>query len=150
LRYQRSGCNSLQVNFYPVLVALHVFANMVWIGSIATVGLIMSTNLLGSPGERGRLALWPYRCLAMPAFLLSLILGIACLILDPTKSLLKIPSMHAKLTLAVGVIALHHWIGIAARRTATGRREAALPIIGVVLLLVFAALAAVLGVVKPF
>ncbi len=123
---------------------------MVWIGSIATVGLILATNLHGASTERGRLALWPYRCLAVPAFLLSLTLGVACLILDPTKSILKIPSMHAKLTLAVGVIALHHWIGSVARRTAAGRREAALPISAVVLLLVFAASAAVLGVVKPF
>ncbi len=138
------------MNVYPVLVAVHIFANMVWIGSIATVGLILSTNLLGNSSERGRLALWPYRCLAVPAFLLSLILGIACLILDPTKSILKIPSMHAKLTLAVGVIALHHWIGIAARRTATGRRVAPVPVVAVVLLLVFAGGAAVLGVVKPF
>ncbi len=123
---------------------------MVWIGSIASVGLILASSLLGSTRERATLALWPYRCLAVPSFLLSLTLGVACLILDPTKSLLKIPSMHAKLTLAVGVIALHHWIGAVARRTATGRREAALPIYAVVLLLVFAAGAAVLGVVKPF
>ncbi len=58
--------------------------------------------------------------------------------------------MHLKLTLALGVIALHHWIGIVARRLASGRREAAFPIKAVVLLLIFAGSAALLGVVKPF
>jgi len=58
--------------------------------------------------------------------------------------------MHLKLTLAVGVIALHHWVGVVARRRASGLGQTALPVLGLLLLLVFAGAASWLGVVKPF
>ena len=135
---------------YRVLVATHVFANMVWIGSIVAAGAMLAAKQLSPLPDRAKHALWTYRRLAVPAFLVSLLVGCACLILDPSKSLLKMPSMHAKLTLAVGVIALHHWIGAAARRIVYGRRSTPIPILTVVLLLVFAGGAAVLGVAKPF
>lgn len=135
---------------YPSLVALHVIADMVWIGSILSVGLILSAHGVASPRERAKIALAPYRCLAVPAFVLSLVTGITCLVLDPTRSLLKIPSMHLKLTLAFGVILIHHWVGISARKTVSGRVESSLPVWVVVALLVLACGAAWLGVVKPF
>ena len=135
---------------YRALVAAHVFANMVWIGSISAVGASLAVKHSGALIDRAKVALWTYRRLAVPAFLLSLLIGLSCLLLDPTKSLLKIPSMHAKLTLAAGVIVLHHWIGAATRRMADGRREAPIPVYVVGLLLLFAASASLLGVVKPF
>lgn len=122
---------------------------MVWIGSISAVGASLAAEF--SPvAERANVALWIYRRLAVPSFVLSLLIGLGCLILDPSRSILKIPSMHVKLTLAAGVIALHHWIGAAARRMASGRRVTPFPVSVVVLLLVFAAAASLLGVVKPF
>ncbi len=140
----------MRVFTYRVLVAVHVFANMVWIGSISAVGASLAAELPGAVAERAKAALWTYRRLAVPAFVLSLLIGLGCLILDPTRSILKIPSMHVKLTLAAGVIALHHWIGAAARRMASGRRVTPIPVFAVVLLLVLAAAASLLGVVKPF
>jgi putative membrane protein len=135
---------------YRHLLAAHIFANMVWIGSITAVGLMLTRSEHFPLQQRARLALLPYRWVAVPAFLLSLIFGSACLLVDPSRSLLRIPSMHLKLTLAVGVIALHHWVGVVARRRASGLGQTALPVLGLLLLLVFAGAASWLGVVKPF
>lgn len=135
---------------YRYLVALHVFSNIVWIGSISAVGLLLARAEPMPLRERAKLALWPYRTLAVPAFLLSLTIGVACLILDPTQSILRIPSMHAKLTLAAGVIAIHHWIGAVARRRARGLGQETFPVVFLVILLVLAGGATLLGVVKPF
>ena len=51
---------------------------MVWIGSIASVGLILASNLFGSPRERATLALLPYRRLianGLPAVMVAWLLG---------------------------------------------------------------------------
>jgi uncharacterized membrane protein len=135
---------------YRSVLALHIISNMVWIGSIVSVALILSASGIATPRERAKIALAPYRYLAVPAFLLSLATGITCLVLDPSRSLLKIPSMHVKLTLALGVILIHHWIGISARKMVSGRIESSLPVAIVVALFVSACGAAWLGVVKPF
>ena len=138
------------MNTYLALVATHVFANMVWIGTLTANGLLLAVKQPNTLSDRAKNALWIHRRLAVPAFVVSLLVGVSCLILDPTRSLLKIPSMHVKLTLAIGVIVLHHWIGAAARRIASGRRDAPIPVTPVALVLIFAGAATLLGVVKPF
>jgi protoporphyrinogen IX oxidase len=133
---------------YRILVAIHVLANMVWIGSLSAASALLAVR--DSTSDRAKDAFWTYRHLAVPAFLLSLLFGGLMLILDPTKSILRVPSMHAKLTLAFGVIAVHHWIGSTARRMASGRKSTGGSIWAFVLLLVFAGGATILGVVRPF
>jgi protoporphyrinogen IX oxidase len=88
--------------------------------------------------------------LATPAFMVSLALGVTCLLLDPSRTLLRLPSMHAKLTLAAVVIVIHHLIGIRARKMANGLTELGPPKFAMPLLMVCAAFAAWLAVVKPF
>ena len=135
---------------YRLLVAIHVFADMLWVGSIVAVGALIaakdSTVLVSRAGD----ARWIYRRLAAPAFVVAFVMGIACIFADPTHTVMKIPSMHVKLTLAAGVIALHHWIGASSRRIASGDRKTPMSSLPLVLLVLAAGGAAILGVLKPF
>jgi len=135
---------------YRLLVAIHVFADMLWVGSIVAVGALIaakdSTVLVSRAGD----ARWIYRRLAAPAFVVAFVMGIACIFADPTHTVMKIPSMHVKLTLAAGVIALHHWIGASSRRIASGDRKTPMSSLPLVLLVLAAGGAVILGVLKPF
>lgn len=123
---------------------------MLWIGSIVAVGALISTKDSVALSARATAARWAYLRLASPAFVVALVTGLACIAADPTHSLMKIPSMHVKLTLAVGVIGLHHWIGATSRRIASGTRTVPMSPLPVTLLVLAAGAAAVLGVLKPF
>jgi putative membrane protein len=101
------------------LVWLHITGNIVWVGAILAVGLILAGGK-GEPRARGAIALDVYRKLAVPAFVVSFVAGAAKLGMDPAFYLKQHHWMHAKLPLALGVIALHHVIGARARRTADG------------------------------
>lgn len=105
---------------YSTLLALHIFAVVLWIGSIASVGILLANNG-ASPELRGRLARKIYKNLSSPSFGAALGFGILCFVADPSGSLVRNPNMHAKLTLAAAVIALHHWLGIHARRMSQGQ-----------------------------
>jgi putative membrane protein len=99
------------------LIWLHVSGNLVWIGAILAVGAILSGGQAGSDrAARGRIAYDIYRRLAVPAFIVSFLGGAIRLALDPKYYLKDHHWMHAKLPLALGVIALHHVIGARARR----------------------------------
>ena len=135
---------------YRFLVAIHVFADMLWIGSIVAVGALIAAKDSMVLRARAGDARWIYRRLAAPAFVVALVMGIACIVADPTHSVMKIPSMHVKLTLAAGVIALHHWIGASSRRIASGNRKTPMSSLPLVLLIVAAGGAAILAVLKPF
>jgi putative membrane protein len=133
-----------------LLVFLHVAFNLVWIGAIAAVGVTLITTH-GSSRDRGAIALALYRRLAVPAFLGSLMMGLMRLVLALDLYFVQTKFMHGKLLFAVGVIALHHALGGAAKRMASGKVEAA----GhsgklVVALLVCAVVTAFFAVVKPF
>ncbi|MBV9948332.1 MAG: CopD family protein [Myxococcales bacterium] len=135
------------------LVALHVLANVVWIGSILSVALLLARAPLSSAagaGDVAALAQRLYARLASPAFFMSFAAGLARLSLQPAMYL-HMPWMHAKLTCALVVIGLHHVIGARARRLAAGgsREEAArrIPMLGAVIFAA-AALAVLLGVYK--
>ncbi len=123
------------------LVWLHVSGNVVWIGSILAVGLVLARGK-GEPKLRGEMAYDIYRQLAVPSFVVSFLCGAIRLGLDPSYYLKQHHWMHAKLPLALAVIALHHVIGGRARKMANGAVQEAGPagILSVVL-----AIAAVLA-----
>jgi protoporphyrinogen IX oxidase len=128
--------------------ALHVCANLLWIGSIVSVGLILRVSTAAAL-DRGRIALSVYRTLATPAFILSFVAGTAMLLQEPAYYFVHTHMMHAKLPLALGVVVLHHWLGFRSKRMAT---VAAAPpgFLSVVLLVVAAMGAASLALLKPF
>jgi protoporphyrinogen IX oxidase len=101
------------------LIWLHVSGNLVWIGSILAVGVVLVSGGV-EPKVRGKLASDIYRRLAVPAFIVSFVAGMARLLQDPSYYLRQHHWMHAKLPLAFGVIALHHVIGARARKMAQG------------------------------
>jgi putative membrane protein len=100
------------------LIWLHVSGNIVWIGSILAVGVVLLGK--GDPKARGEIAVDLYRRLAVPAFVVSFVCGAVRLGLDPKLYLKTTHWMHAKLPLALAVIALHHVIGARARKMAQG------------------------------
>jgi putative membrane protein len=108
------------------LIWLHVSGNIVWIGSILAVGLVLAGGR-GEPKLRGEVASDIYRRLAVPAFIVAFVAGAAKLCFDPAYYLKQHHWMHAKLPLALGVIALHHVIGARARKTAGGTVQDAGP-----------------------
>jgi putative membrane protein len=105
------------------LRSLHVLANLYWVGSIVAVAALLSAPS-ASPKERGELAGFVYRRIAAPAFGLSFLSGTVRLLLDLEYYFVTTHFMHAKLPLALGVIALHHVIGARVRRAAAGDAQA--------------------------
>jgi putative membrane protein len=101
------------------LIWLHVVGNIVWIGSILAVGLVLLSKK-GEPASRGAIALELYRRLAVPGFVVSFLCGAGRLGLDTSYYLKEHHWMHAKLPVALGVIALHHIIGARAKKLAAG------------------------------
>jgi protoporphyrinogen IX oxidase len=131
------------------LIVLHVLANLVWIGSIASVGVVLAIG--PDPKQAGVIAYGLYRRLSVPAFLISFVAAVALLATNVELYLSKSHWMHAKLPIALGVIVLHHVIGARAKQLANARRTAVGPVSTMTLaLLVLAAAAATLGVAKPF
>jgi len=109
-----------------LLLWLHVVGNIVWIGAILAVGVAI-TSRAGDAKTRGEIALGIYMRLAVPAFVLSFVCGLARLLSDPGFYLKQHHWMHAKLPLAIIVIALHHVIGGRAKKLARGTVQDAGP-----------------------
>jgi protoporphyrinogen IX oxidase len=108
-----------------VLVAVHVLSNVVWIGSILSVAMLVDrARFMADGAEVGGLARRVYTRLAVPAFLGSFVFGLTRFVLG-ISVYAHMPWMHAKLTLAVGIIALHHIIGARAKRAAAGQAKGA-------------------------
>ncbi len=101
------------------LIWLHVSGNIVWIGSILAVAVVLVSGK-GEPKVRGEIASDIYRRLAVPAFVVSFVCGAIRLGEDAKHYLKDSHWMHAKLPLALAVIALHHVIGARAKKTAAG------------------------------
>lgn len=108
------------------LVWLHVSGNIVWIGAILAVAVaILTPGGTTKPGAEIALAI--YKRLAVPAFIVSFVCGAVRLGLDPAHYLRAHHWMHAKLPLALAVIAIHHVIGARARKLAQGTVQGAGP-----------------------
>ena len=135
---------------YQALVAAHVAANLVWIGSILSVALALSSRAVDSRAA-AQIAYELYRKLAIPAFVVSFITALTRLLLSTELYFVETKYMHGKLLFAVIVIVLHHIIGARAKGVATGRRAAPGPVGVLALLLLISAVAATLFVIlKPF
>jgi protoporphyrinogen IX oxidase len=138
------------VTFSAVLVALHVLANVVWIGALLSVAMLLSRAADGAADVSvvGGLARAVHVRLAVPAFVTSFAAGLVVILLHPSFYA-RLPWLHVKLAFALVVIALHHVIGARARRVAAGDKASAnvTALAGVVFLC--AAAAVFLGVVKP-
>jgi protoporphyrinogen IX oxidase len=107
------------------LLAAHVLANAVWIGSLLAETVLMANAFfLSDPADAGTSARRVHTRLAMPAFVASFGTGLARL-LPAWHLYARTPWMYAKLGFAVLVIVLHHVIGGRARRLAGGRVGAA-------------------------
>lgn len=103
-----------------VLLALHIFANTIWIGAILSVGWLLVSSERAE-GERAdtlaSAAAGLYRKVASPAFGISFLAGLGRL-LDAPAAYMSLHWFHGKLTAALAVIALHHVIGARAKRAA--------------------------------
>jgi putative membrane protein len=107
-----------------LLVAVHVLANVVWIGALLSVALIAGrAPFVADPADVGLLARRVYARLAVPAFLISFAAGAGRIALAP-QAYAHLPWFHMKVAFAVVVIVLHHVIGGRARRVANGDAEA--------------------------
>jgi protoporphyrinogen IX oxidase len=138
------------ISIAGVLVALHVLANVVWIGALLSVVMLLSRAASGTAdvSVAGGLARAVHVRLAAPAFMTSFAAGLVVILLAP-RVYARLPWMHAKLSFALVVIVLHHVIGARARRVAAGDRAAAnVAVLGGVVF-VCAAVAVFLGVLKP-
>lgn len=136
------------MSLIPWLHTLHVCANLLWIGGIIGVAVILPGSQ-GTPEIRGTIALRLYRSLANPAFMVSFLAGTTLLLMNPQYYFVHTHMMHAKLPLALGVVAVHHWVGRRTRKMASG---AAAPPgkLPAILLLAGAMGAAALALLKPF
>lgn len=133
------------------LQTLHVLGNLFWIGAIVAVGLLLVVSGPGSAKERGGLARRVYTAVAVPAFVLSFTTGLLRLVLDLPYYFTGSHFMHAKLPLALGVIALHHVIGARAQRMSDGAIGDAGPVrVLTIVLAVGAVLSGWLALTKPF
>jgi putative membrane protein len=135
---------------FKTLVALHVAANLVWIGAILSVALAMVSRA-GDGRVGAQIAYELYRRLAVPAFVVSFLAGVSRLVLDLDLYFVETKYMHGKLLFAAIVIALHHVIGARAKAVSTGRRSAPGPVgVHALLLLISAVAAALFVILKPF
>jgi len=107
-----------------LLVTLHVTANLLWIGSILSVGFLVAQASRRADGKSvAEVALALYKRLAVPAFLASVIFGLGRFATSPSYYL-HLHWFHGKLTVVLAVIGLHHVIGAKARKSAAGSMQA--------------------------
>ena len=133
-----------------LLIFVHVAAVVIWIGSSAAVGLILAAAD-GTAKLRGQIALGVYRRLASPAFVIAFLAGTARLVSSAHYYFVDRHFMHAKLPLALAIIAMQHMLGGRARKVASGATEDTSKSLGRVWLMLICAVGAVfLVVVEPF
>lgn len=100
--------------FPTALVVLHVTANLIWIGTIASVGWLTAAAAKAGNASAATLARNLYLRVAVPAFLASFVFGTFRVLLDPAYYM-HLHWFHAKLTAVLVVIGLHHAIGAKAK-----------------------------------
>ena len=101
-----------------VMVALHVAANTVWVGSLLAASVVALATT-GAPTERAELARKVFKGLAVPSFGLSIGLGAVRLAMDWHYFMGETHFMHAKLVLAFAAIVAHHVLGVRLRKLPT-------------------------------
>lgn len=101
----------------PVLVSLHLAANLVWIGAAICVAYLAQAKG-GQPW-----ALRLHQKLANPAFFVSFAAGLCVVLLNPS-TYMKAHWFHGKLTVALAVLAIHHIL--AAKVKKAGGQEVAI------------------------
>jgi putative membrane protein len=112
------------IPFSTVLVAVHLLANVVWVGALLSVAMLASrAHWMADPAEVGALARRVHVRLAVPAFLVSFGAGLARIAQAP-QVYAHMPWMHVKLTFALVLIVVHHLIGAKAKRVAGGKPKA--------------------------
>jgi putative membrane protein len=104
------------------LVFLHVFANLVWIGSIVSSGFLLARS--ENESALADAAAWLYQRVATPAFGVSFLAGVGRFALEPS-TYMHAHWFHGKLTFALVAIALHHVIGARAKKARAGSRQRA-------------------------
>jgi len=133
-----------------ILHTAHVVGNLLWLGAILAVTLVLAQKI-GSAKERGALGRRVYLHIAVPAFAVVFVMGLARLLLSPGMYFVQSKYMHAKLTLALVVIAVHHIVGARAKRMASGQTDSPGPIVLMGALILSAGVgSAVLALLKPF
>jgi protoporphyrinogen IX oxidase len=136
--------------FFQLLVAFHVAANLVWIGSIMSVAVALVSRA-GEGRVAAQIAYEVYRKLAIPAFVISFITALTRLLASIDLYFDETKYMHGKLLFAALAIGLHHVIGARAKAVATGRSSAPGPVgVYAVLLLICAVAATLFVILKPF
>jgi len=105
-----------------LLVVLHVTANLIWIGAIASVGLLVAAASKASSEAIALAARSLYVRVAVPAFLASFLFGTFRVLLDPGYYM-HLHWFHAKLTAVLVVIGLHHAIGAKSKKVAAGSMQ---------------------------
>ena len=99
-----------------LLVALHVIANLVWIGAIVSVGVLLSwADSSPNSAALTEAARRLYLRVATPAFGASFLFGLGRLLLSP-GTYMRLHWFHGKLAAALAVIALHHVLGARTKR----------------------------------
>ncbi len=124
---------------------LHVSGNLVWIGAILAVGVaILASVAKGGEAQKAgaAVAVTIYQRLAVPAFVVSFVCGAIRLFMEPAYYLQQHHWMHAKLPLALVVIALHHVIGARAKKLSQGTVQGAGPTAILTIVLAVAAVGA--------
>jgi protoporphyrinogen IX oxidase len=105
-----------------LVIVVHVMANLVWIGTIASVGWLTSAAAKSNDKSAATLARNLYLRAAVPAFLVSFLMGGTRLMMDPAYYM-HLHWFHGKLTAVIIVIALHHVIGAKAKKVAAGSMQ---------------------------
>ncbi len=104
-----------------LLVAIHMMANVLWIGAIASVGWLTRHAATLDEPQRAPVARAAYEILyrraAVPAFVVSFLSAVARVAQDP-KVYFSLHWFHAKLFFALVVIGLHHVLGARAKKAA--------------------------------
>lgn len=132
------------MNLGLVVNWLHIVANVVWIGSICAVSVVLAAKVADAK-TRGALARKVYLGLAVPAFGVSVLLGVLRLAIDASHYM-KQPWFHLKLTLVVVIIALHHVIGARAKKMEEGDADGPGPAVILAVVLALCAAGAVFAV----
>jgi putative membrane protein len=104
------------------LVVIHVFANLVWIGSIASAGFLLARA--DEEKAYASASAWLYQRIATPAFGISFLAGLGRFALEPS-TYMHAHWFHGKVTFALVVIALHHVIGARAKKARAGSMQRA-------------------------